>query len=95
VHVPTDELDVLLRGQGRSVILRYDEYRALLEAARGQDVAPDAKAPEDVVRLSGDGTFDLTDERAVRFEIAEPTWNAELPSGLATATERLTQPRDR
>src|SRR5690606_4622724 len=68
VHVPTDELDVLLRGQGRGVILRYDEYRALLEAARGKDGAPEAP-PQDVVRLSGDGTLDLTDERAARFEI--------------------------
>ncbi len=69
VHVPTDELDVLLRAQGRAVLLRYAEYRELLEAARAKEGDPRALPPQDVVRLSGEGTIDLSDERAARFRI--------------------------
>jgi hypothetical protein len=36
------------------------------------------------------------DDRNERtYLVEEPTWNAELPAGLATAPERLSKVRDR
>ena len=67
VHVPIDELDTLVRAQGRSILLRYDEYRALLDAAGANDADARSLPSLDVVPLSAEGTLDLTDERGARF----------------------------
>lgn len=69
LHVPADELDVLLRAQGKAVVLTYAEYQALLAAAEAQGAGARGAAPLDAVRLSAEGALDLTPDDAARLAV--------------------------
>jgi hypothetical protein len=69
VHVPADELDVLLKAQGRGVVVRYDEFAALRAAARAKQESAEGQPPVDGALLSAAGTLDLTDPKAATFEL--------------------------
>lgn len=83
VEVPADAMDVLVAAKGRGMLLTYREYRELVDAAeaatRGDREAP----PVDAVRVHGQGTLDLTDPRAARFQA---TYRVE---GLAPGTRSI------
>ena len=69
VHVPTDEMDVLLRSDRQGIVLRYGEYRALLEAAEARRAQLEAQPPVDGTLVASAGLLDLGDRRAARLEL--------------------------
>ncbi len=75
VHVPTAEMDVLLRADSKGIVLRYEEYERLLAAARARALALKAQPPVDGTLVAASGTLDLTAERAGRLRM---TYNVEV-----------------
>ncbi|MDJ0976850.1 MAG: hypothetical protein QNJ98_20510, partial [Planctomycetota bacterium] len=69
VHVPIEEMDVLLKSGKRGIVLRYDEYKALVDAARKRRELLEAEPPVDGALVSADGTLDARPADAARFEL--------------------------
>jgi len=61
IYVPFEDLNVLLEGQPRRVLLSRDEYEELLRKAKK---APETKAPLSAVLVSADYTADIEQQRA-------------------------------
>ena len=61
IFVPFEDLNVLLEGQSRRVLLTRDEYEELLKKAKK---VPKTKAPQPVVLISADYTISIRAERA-------------------------------
>ncbi len=55
VHVPIDEMDVLLRADRRGVVLKHEEYERLLAEARLQSAVQRALPPADGSILFAEG----------------------------------------
>jgi hypothetical protein len=70
VHVPADELDVLLKGQGKGMLLRYADYAALRDAAQAKSETAQGQPPVDGALLAATGTLDLTGEKSALIELA-------------------------
>ncbi|MDJ0523204.1 MAG: hypothetical protein QNJ90_14130 [Planctomycetota bacterium] len=70
VHVPTDELDVLLKADRKGIVLRYAEYERLLAAAKARRAELEAQPPVDGTLVSCEGTLDLTPERAATMRLS-------------------------
>ncbi len=78
IYVPIDEMDVILEADRRGVVLRYEEYRALLEEARARARAQARRPPARAALLSATGEVDLETGRLVA------TWRVRvLEDGVA------------
>ncbi len=69
VHVPTKEMDVLLRADRKGIVLRYAEYERLMKAAKARAASLEAQPPVDGTLVSCAGTIDLTPERAATMRL--------------------------
>jgi len=69
VHVPTEEMDVLLRADRRGIVLRYAEYQRLMKAAKARAEALEALPPVDGTLVSCRGKLDLTGEDAATMQL--------------------------
>ena len=69
VHVPTNEMDVLLETDRRGVVLRHGEYQRLLTEARANAARLGLRPPVDGSLVSARGTLDLTDPRTGRVRL--------------------------
>ena len=70
VHVPTEEMDVLLRADSQGIVLKYAEYQRLLKAAKARAAALEAQPPVDGTLVSCTGAIDLTPERAATMDLS-------------------------
>ena len=68
VHVPIDEIDVLLESGNKGVVLRYDEYKALVAAAHARRMALEAEPPVDAALTHAEGRIDCRTDGAARLD---------------------------
>ncbi|MFV1957909.1 MAG: hypothetical protein ACC662_00710, partial [Planctomycetota bacterium] len=64
VHVPIDQMDVLLEADRRGIVLDHAAYQRLLAAARARASADEARPPVDAALLAAEGVLDLTESAA-------------------------------
>ena len=70
VHVPTDEMDVLLRADRQGIVLKYADYQTLLEAAAVRRALLEGQPPVDGTLVAAEGTIDLlTDAKAAGLDL--------------------------
>ncbi len=69
VHLPVDEMDVLLEADRRGVVLRYEEYRDLLARARAQAAGRAGLPPADGALARAHGTIEVGTDDRVRLDL--------------------------
>ena len=69
VHVPVDQMDVLLEADRRGVLLHYAEYVKLLQEARAHLAEMRGLPPATAAIVRADGTLDLASAEGARLEM--------------------------
>ena len=80
VHVPVDELNVLLATQKRGLVLEYRAYRALFEEARKRAASLSGQPPVDGTLVQATGRIDLAtqSEDDVHAALIEATYRVRV-----------------